>query len=188
MLSVHTHTYVCMHVYTFMHVCVCLCAHTCVQVCLCWCVWGERLRTCVLACVLTSLVASWASVAIDAGTFIVVSTWSKFTGRLTHSWCSWKGIVYTVRWPFMYNIQYWLWIKNLTSRGNQGTDVDCHSFYQTFRPNLGPSSVVDQGTGHGDLYTQMRGRGWREKGMGGNTGGCVCLQNMQGLGLSNWDG
>ena len=22
----------------------------------------------------------------------------------------------------------WLWIKNLTSRGNQGTDVNCHSF------------------------------------------------------------
>ena len=28
-----------------------------------------------------------------------------------------------------------------------------------FRPNLGPSSVVDQGTGHGDLYTQIRGEG-----------------------------
>ena len=35
--------------------------------------------------------------------------------------------------------------------------------------------MVDQGTGHGDLYTQIRGRGRREKGMGGNTGGCVCV-------------
>ena len=35
--------------------------------------------------------------------------------------------------------------------------------------------MVDQGTGHGDLYTQMRGRGWREKGMGGNTGVCCAL-------------
>ena len=38
-------------------------------------------------------------------------------------------------------------------------DVDCHSFYQTFWPNPGPSSVVDQGTGHGDLYTQIRAAG-----------------------------
>ena len=29
-------------------------------------------------------------------------------------------------WHFdLYSI--WLWIKNLTSQGNQGTDVDCHS-------------------------------------------------------------
>ena len=62
--------------------------------------------------------------------------------------------------------------------------------YQTFRPNLGPSSVVDQGTWHGDYYTQIGGgRGQREKTVGRNTGGCVvCVQNMQGLGLNNWDG
>ena len=66
-------------------------------------------------------------------------------------------------------------LRTSLAEGSQGTDVDCHSFYQTFRPNLGPSSVVDQGTGHGDLYTQIRGRGRREKGMGGNTGGCVCV-------------
>ena len=42
------------------------------------------------------------------------------------------------------DIMILLWIKNLTSQGSQGTDVDCHSFYQMFQPNLGPSSVVDQ--------------------------------------------
>ena len=44
---------------------------------------------------------------------------------------------------YVVQVAIWLWIKNLTSQGSQGTDVDCHSFYQMFRPNLGLSSVVD---------------------------------------------
>ena len=64
---------------------------------------------------------------------------------------------------YAYVVGISLWIKNLTTRGSQGADGDCHSFYQTFWPNLGPSSVVDQCTGHGDLYTQIRGEGAAEK-------------------------
>ena len=30
-----------------------------------------------------------------------------------------------------------LWIKNLTSQGSQGTDIDCHSFTRCFGPTLG---------------------------------------------------
>ena len=62
--------------------------------------------------------------------------------------------------------------------------------YQTFRPNLGPSSVVDQGTWHGDYYTQIGGGGdgGKKPWAGIQVVVCVCVQNMQGLGLNNWDG
>ena len=46
--------------------------------------------------------------------------------------------------------------------------------------------MVDQGTGHGDLYTQIRGEGAAGKRYGREYRWlCVCLQNMQGLGLNN---
>ena len=47
--------------------------------------------------------------------------------------------------------------------------------YQTFQPNLGPSSVVDQKV-HGIVtYMHRRGRGERRgKNVGGKIVGCVC--------------
>ena len=63
--------------------------------------------------------------------------------------------------------------------GNRRTDDNCHNYYQTFWPNGGPSSGVDQSTGHGYIYTLTMGGGARwenmvgKKGVGGNIGGCV---------------